>query len=212
MLSVSLHLEGEHALVVGGGPIAARRVLTLLSAGLRVRVISPELCDELLALTATGQIEFLSRKWSPGDGEGAALVVAATGDSDIDRAIAKEARARGRLVNVTSGAGLGSLSFASEIRRGPLRVSVSTSGLAPGISRRMRRHLEGLIGAEWGLLAEWYASVRERLHSIPGLTRPDRAAVLEALVDGPLLDLLAAGQSTEAERYVDELIQSASRK
>lgn len=210
MLSASLDLRGALTLVVGGGPVAARRVKTLLGAGARVRVVSPELCDELLTLAGAERIELQSRPWRPGDGEGTALVVAATGDSQVDRTVAAEARQAGRLINVASDVELGNLHFAAEVRRGPVRVAVSTSGVAPGVSRRLRQELEGLIGPEWGLLAELYASGRERLRSLPGLTRQERAAVLEALTDSPALDLLAAGRRADAERLADELIRAAT--
>lgn len=210
MLSASLDLRGALALVVGGGPVAARRVQTLLGAGVQVRLVSPALCDSLRSLVGTGRIEVLSRPWRPGDGEGAALVVAATGDPQVDQAVAAEARRAGRLVNVASDPKLGNLHFASEIRRGPVRVAISTSGAAPGIVGRLRTELEGQIGPEWGLLAELYASCRERLLRVPGLTRQQRAAVLEELASGPALDLLASGRGLEAERLADELVKRAT--
>lgn len=40
-------LEGRHALVVGGGKIAARRIRTLLEFGCEITVVSPEVCEEL---------------------------------------------------------------------------------------------------------------------------------------------------------------------
>lgn len=210
MLSVTLDLRGERALVVGGGPMAARRVQTLLGAGVQIRVVSPAICEELRILEQAGQIELVSRPWSPGDDEGTVLVVAATGNPEVDRAVAQEARQAGRLLNVASEAELGNLRFAAEVRRGPVRIAISTSGAAPGISRRLRQELDRLIGPEWGVLAELYASVRERLLTVPGMTRQERNAVLNALTGGAARELLAAGRREEAEQLADELIRSAT--
>ena len=47
---ICLDLEGKTCVVVGGGRVAERKVLGLLSCAAQVSVISPELTEELLRL------------------------------------------------------------------------------------------------------------------------------------------------------------------
>ena len=47
---VSLNVEGRACLVVGGGPVAARKALGLLGCGATVTVIAPDICPAMADL------------------------------------------------------------------------------------------------------------------------------------------------------------------
>ena len=51
--------EGQRVLVIGGGNVAQRRVMTLLEFGFEVIVIAEQLTDELRALAAEGMILYI---------------------------------------------------------------------------------------------------------------------------------------------------------
>jgi uroporphyrin-III C-methyltransferase / precorrin-2 dehydrogenase / sirohydrochlorin ferrochelatase len=86
-----LHLADRPVLVVGGGPVAARRVRGLLQAGALVRVVAPALCPDLHDLYQRGQVRWDARPFTPGDTGGAWLVHTATGEPPVDDAVAAEA-------------------------------------------------------------------------------------------------------------------------
>jgi uroporphyrin-III C-methyltransferase / precorrin-2 dehydrogenase / sirohydrochlorin ferrochelatase len=88
-----LQLAGRPVLVVGGGPVAARRVRGLLAAGAQVRVVAPALCPHLLDLHEQGRVRWEARSFTPGDTDGAWLVHTATGEPPVDDAVAAEAQA-----------------------------------------------------------------------------------------------------------------------
>nr|WP_202884892.1 uroporphyrinogen-III C-methyltransferase [Actinopolymorpha cephalotaxi] len=102
-----LDLTGRRAVVVGGGPVAVRRVGGLLDAGAVVTVVAPALCEDLAALVEPGRVDWVAREYSPGDlsgdlggdlrGElaGARVVQAATDDPGTNAAVAAEADAAG---------------------------------------------------------------------------------------------------------------------
>lgn len=87
-------LRGRKAVVVGGGPIALRRVRGLVECGAAVTVISPALARPVEGIT------HLPRPYRPGDLEGAFLAVAATDDRAVNRQVGEEARAAGIPVSV----------------------------------------------------------------------------------------------------------------
>jgi uroporphyrin-III C-methyltransferase len=92
---VGLQVAGRPVVVVGGGQSAHRRVAGLLEAGARISLVSPEVTPALEALAAPGSITWIRREYEPGDLDGAWYAVAATGDPDVDSAVAGEAeRAR----------------------------------------------------------------------------------------------------------------------
>ncbi|SKC49912.1 uroporphyrinogen-III C-methyltransferase [Krasilnikoviella flava] len=105
---LGLRVTGRLVIVVGGGPVALRRVRGLLAAGARVRVIAPDVVPELASLVSSGAIERVTRGYCDGDLDGAWLVHTATGDPAVDARVAGDAELL-RTFCVTAGdAGLGS--------------------------------------------------------------------------------------------------------
>jgi uroporphyrin-III C-methyltransferase/precorrin-2 dehydrogenase/sirohydrochlorin ferrochelatase len=84
-----LDLAGRAALVVGGGPVAARRAAGLADAGAAVTVIAPAICEDLVDLVADGSVVWVPREASPDDVTGGPAV---TGTARPD---ARPARAAG---------------------------------------------------------------------------------------------------------------------
>src|SRR6185503_6359427 len=86
-----LDLAGRRAVVVGGGPVAARRAGALVDAGADVVVVAPDVCEDLAELVAAGRVRLERREYLPGDLAGAWLAHTATGDRATDSAVAAEA-------------------------------------------------------------------------------------------------------------------------
>lgn len=85
-----LDLSGRPVLVVGGGPVAARRSATLVDAGALVRVVSPWAVEEIRDAAAAGQLQWEPREYRTGDVGDAWLVHACTGDSHVDDLVTAE--------------------------------------------------------------------------------------------------------------------------
>ncbi|WP_345762039.1 uroporphyrinogen-III C-methyltransferase [Diaminobutyricibacter sp. McL0608] len=90
---LTLRLAGREALVVGGGPVAARRASGLIVADAVVTVVAPEVCSELADLIRSGAVTWLERGYRPGDLDGKWLVHTATGDPRVDEAVLADADA-----------------------------------------------------------------------------------------------------------------------
>lgn len=88
-----LDLRGRRVLVVGGGSVAARKVPALLEAGAEVVVGAPALGEALAALVQQGRIQHRAGTFTPGWLDAAWLVIAATNDAPVNRAIAAAAQA-----------------------------------------------------------------------------------------------------------------------
>ncbi|MCW2770153.1 MAG: cobA, partial [Aeromicrobium sp.] len=93
-LPLTLRIAGRRVVVVGGGHVATRRTLSLLEAGARVVVISPEVSESLASSIGRGDVEWIQRSYETGDLDGAWLVQTATADSEIDTLVAVDAEAR----------------------------------------------------------------------------------------------------------------------
>ncbi len=90
---VGLRLAGRRVVVVGGGPVAQRRVAGLLAAGAEVVLVSPAATVALEALAESGEIGWKRRRYAPGDLDRAWYAVAATDDPAANAAVGAEAEA-----------------------------------------------------------------------------------------------------------------------
>lgn len=207
MLTLAVDLRDRHVLVVGGGLVAERKVSTLVEAGAKVRLISPDVTPGLRSLWQEGSIRVLLRGFVAGDTAEAMLVVVATGNPQVDSAVAAEAQARQVLVSVSGQPDQGNTHFMAEVRRGPVRIGISTGGSAPSLAKRLQQQVERAVGPEYGQLAELLAEMREQVKALPGLTQPQRAKLLAAMVDGPALGLLARGDVAGARAALAELLR-----
>ncbi len=86
-----ISMEGEETLVVGGGPIAARRAGVLLDFGAAVTVVSPEISEDMRTLMDRliwRQEKYTSLKSLDKE---YVLVVAATNDRAVNKKIGEDA-------------------------------------------------------------------------------------------------------------------------
>ena len=90
----ALRLLGRPVLVVGGGPVAARRAKGLLDAGAQVTVVAPLACPALTDLADAGLLTWQPRSYRPADVDGVWFVQTATGDAAVDAQVSADAEAQ----------------------------------------------------------------------------------------------------------------------
>ncbi len=183
--------------------MAARKVEGLLAAEAPVKVISPDLVPELQSLVDAGTITHLRRPYQDGDLEGAFLAIAATDDIMVNRAVWSEATRQGCLVNAVDDPEHSTFILPAVLQRGEMSVAVSTGGSSPALARRLREHLEEVIGPEYGTLAQLMAELRpELLASFP----PGKARLQAALrvVDSNILHVIHNQGKEAALAYARE--------
>ena len=90
----ALRLLGRPVLVVGAGPVAARRAKGLLDAGARVSVVAPVACPALAELADAGLLNWEPRPYRPSDVDGVWFVQTATGDAAVDAQVSADAEAQ----------------------------------------------------------------------------------------------------------------------
>ncbi len=202
---VLLKLDGRTVAVIGGGQVAARKVSGLLACGARVAVIAPRAVPEIAERAEQGEIDWIVRPVEPGDLDRVDLVVAATGDVDVNRRVVEAAHDRKLLVNAVDDPDRCDFYLPAVIRRGDLVVSVSTSGASPALAREMARELgDGLhpsLGELTQLLAEARADVQRRFPDDPAR----RTRVSEALIRTSARALLETGDVAGARRILMEI-------
>ncbi len=194
---ISLNIRGRKCTVVGGGQVALRKVQVSLEHGADVKVISPDLCPELVSLAGNKEIAALTREYRAGDLKDAFVAIVATDSSKINQQIATEAHEHKVLVNVVDDAGNSDFIAPSSLRRGGISIAISTSGESPALARKIRTILEKEFGDEYGRLASLIGRVRAEAKEQN--IRVSGDGWQEALDLEVLLELLKAGEEEKAE-------------
>jgi siroheme synthase-like protein len=198
-------LDQQRAVVVGTGPAAERKVDGLLDAGAQVTVIAPELPAPLRRRADEAAIEWVDRPYQPGDLDGAALVIVTAPDPELREQVWAEAQERNVLINTTGDAERSTFANGACLRRGPLVVSISTSGAAPTLSVRLRQQLADAFGPEYETLLNVMDALREPMQARVSdfETRRDR---WYRIVDSDVLDLLREGRHGDAWDRIESIV------
>lgn len=141
-----LNLKGEKVIVVGGGKVAERKIAALLKTGADVTVISPEITRKIEKEKQRAGLKHIHRQYRKGDLKNAFLVIAATDSPGVNDMVSKDAPC---LINVVDTPHLCNFIVPSVIKRGPLTIAISTSGVSPALSRSIRKELEKSFSPEF---------------------------------------------------------------
>lgn len=203
---IYLDLRDRSCLVVGGGQVAERKTLTLLEAGANVRIISPSLTQKLQELSQSGKIIHLPKTVDDKDLTGALLVIAATDSLEVNAGIGRLCKKRNILVNVVAPPDESSFIVPSVVERGELLIAVSTSGLSPALSKKIRQELEERYGPEYEVFLRKMSMLRARLMDE---VKDDgvRREILQALVDSDVISLLKEGKIHDADHRLAEIVK-----
>ncbi len=144
-----LDLSGRPVLVVGGGPVAARRATGLLRSGADVHVVAPSICEDLTDLLAEGRVTWTARGATADDldrdGVRWQLVHTATGDPDVDALIAGRAEELG-IWCVRADSAQASAAHTPAVALGPDGIQVAVSGGGdPGRAQAIRDAVADLL-------------------------------------------------------------------
>ncbi|MCM0641325.1 uroporphyrinogen-III C-methyltransferase [Cellulomonas wangsupingiae] len=148
---LGVELTDRPVLVVGGGPVAARRAEALVDDGARVHVVAPHVCEPLADLVVAGRARWSDREVVESDLDDVWLVHTATGERATDAAVVAWATAR-RVFCVDAGgqrrAAAGTARTPATTRAGDVLVGVvSTAGADPRRSVRVRDRLAAHLRA-----------------------------------------------------------------
>jgi siroheme synthase-like protein len=96
-LPVSIDIENEQILIIGGGKVARHKVEGLERFTHNIKVLAPEVCSEI---RAKEYIEIVEKAYEPSDLQGHLLVYAATNNHELNSQIRCDGRQYRCLVNV----------------------------------------------------------------------------------------------------------------
>ena len=190
LLPVFLDLQGRHALVLGAGEAAERRIATLRACGAIVRQEAERFTSDML--------------------DDCAIAVGAEAPDPALLAMTEAARARGIPFNVVDRPALSGFSTPAVVSRAPLQVAIASGGAAPVLARLLRARIETLVPPGFGRLA----ALADRMQAETRARLPDvlrRRRMLEAAFSGRIADLMLDGREADAEAAYEAALAAAER-
>ena len=201
----SLDLGGLPCLVVGGGEVAARKVVGLLEAGAVVTVVAPELAPAMAGLSVT----VCRRPYESPEAASYRLVLTATGRPEVDAQVFEDARGAGVFVNSADDPDHCTFQLPAIWRDGRVSVAVSSAGASPALGQWLRQRIAADFGEGIGALADLFEEARRQLQAegrrtdaldwsallagpLPGLVRQHRLDEAKALLERALDDVRAS--------------------
>lgn len=204
---ISLKLQQQPCLIVGGGRIAYRKAVLLAKAGAILHVIAPEIEPDLLTLVQQTQGQYIVAAFKTQvNVRDYRLVIAATNDRAVNQQVFEVCEAEKVLVNSVDDPPHCRFMVPAIIDRSPLIISVASNGTSPVLSRQIRTQLETLIPHGMGKLAEfsgkWRTTVKQKI------TNPDERRIFwEDLYASPLKEQVFNGNEAEADQLIQQALQ-----
>jgi siroheme synthase-like protein len=163
---VYLDLHGRAVLVVGAGPVAARKTAGLIAAGAAVTVVAPEISGDVRALDPP-PVAILVRGYDRSllDELRPWLVITATDGAEVNAQVARDAEAAGIWVNSADDPVNCGFILPAIHRQGDVTVAVSTGGAAPALAQYVRDRVGELIGPAYARAAVALRRRRGEFHA-----------------------------------------------
>ena len=150
LFPIFLKLQDRPCLVVGAGEIAESKIHSLLTAGARVTVVSPEAKPDLVALADEGRFTWHRRAYVESDLDGVFLVVAATDEMEVNASVYQDAESRNILCNAVDDPPNCDFYFPSVVRRDKLQIAISTAGESPALAQQLRKEIDEQLPNDLG--------------------------------------------------------------
>ena len=128
-------------LIVGGGYVGLEKLTALINNNKETKatIIAPEIRDEIKEIAAKHHgIELIHKPYDVKDIDGKDIVIAGTCIEELNHQVYKEAKEKGKIVNVADTPHLCDFYMCSIVQKGDLKIGISTNGKSPTLGKRLK--------------------------------------------------------------------------
>jgi siroheme synthase-like protein len=167
LFPIFIKLEELKLLIVGGGNVGLEKLQTVLqnSPSTPITLVAPEIHSLIRDLAEKHpNIRLLERPYHPNDLDYADIAIVAVDDRAVSETIAHDARDKGILVNVADTPDLCDFYLGSIVRRGNLKIAISTNGKSPTVAKRLKEEIGNMIPDEMDAVLDNMQTIRTHLN------------------------------------------------
>jgi precorrin-2 dehydrogenase/sirohydrochlorin ferrochelatase len=157
---INLNLHNRCCIVIGGGKVAERKVFNLLEFNVTIKIISKDFTQNLWNIK--NKFNLINDTYDKKYLENSALVFICTNNKNLNEQIYSDAKNLNCLVNIVTHPELCDFTIPSLVKRGSLKIAISTDGKSPAISKLVKHKINECINKEYGELVELMGKIREK--------------------------------------------------
>ena len=202
---IYLDLTGKRVVVIGAGPVAARKANALHEAGARVIIVAKKVNPAFEKSCTLPHVEVVLSASSKDYLAEAVLALAATNDLDLNHRIYKDCQELEVLCNVVDQPDLCDFFVPAVVKRGPLQIAISTDGNCPAYAGHLRKKLEDQFTEDHGRFVIELEATRKRI--IEEVADPaERKAILGQLAGDKSFEYFLANGPADWQAYAQQII------
>lgn len=167
LFPVFLKIETLRLLIVGGGYVGWEKLKAVLdnSPGTSVTLVAETISNDIRQYALQrNNIKLIEKSYDINDLDHADVVIAAVNDVTVSEQIRIDAKEKKLLVNIADKPGLCDFYLSSVVRKGNLKIAISTNGKSPTIAKRLKEVLTEIIPDEMDDVLHDMQSIRQTLY------------------------------------------------
>lgn len=167
LFPVFLKLNQLHTVIIGAGPVGLEKLLAVLnqSGKARITVIAEEVCQEIADIAKRlPQVQVLQKSYGSTDLQRADIVIAATNNNVLNEEIRRDAHTLKLLVNVADKPELCDFYLGAIVKKGDLKIAISTNGKSPTIAKRLKELFNENLPSDLDITLQQMSAFRNTLN------------------------------------------------
>ncbi|MBB6502574.1 TSUP family transporter [Pedobacter cryoconitis] len=167
LFPVFLKLNQLRTVIIGAGPVGFEKLNAVLqqSEQAGITVIAEEISEDVAALASRlPQVKLLHKTYAAADLQEADLVIAATNNNVLNEQIIHDAHALKLLVNVADKPEYCDFYLGSIVKKGDLKIAISTNGKSPTIAKRLKELFNDNLPGELDITLQQMSKFRNTLN------------------------------------------------
>ncbi len=167
LFPVFLKLEHLRLLIVGGGKVGLEKLNAVIqnSPLTQIKLVSPEISPEIILLAEKHpNLTLQQRPYEATDLDECDIAIVAVNDKVLSESIHAESRQKHKLVNVADTPELCDFYLSSIVKKGNLKIAISTNGKSPTIAKRLKETFSESLPEELDEILDNMYKIRNRLN------------------------------------------------
>jgi siroheme synthase-like protein len=167
LFPVFLRMDKLHLLIIGGGNVGFEKIGFLFRhcTNATITLIAPEIDQRIISLQQeySQQITLIKKEFESVDLDTVDLVIAATNNKLTNKFIWEQAKQKEVLINVADTPDLCDFYLSSIVKKGDLKIAISSNGKSPTLTKRIKELLNEVLPEEIDELIQNLAEIRNQL-------------------------------------------------